>query len=100
MSSRYRLSPAAQADIEDIWDYTATAWSVEQAESYLLGLRDALARLALHPEIARERTEIRPPVRLYRHRSHLVIYRIGPSALEVIRIVHNRRDWQTFLLAE
>ena len=32
---RYRLSPAAEADLENIWDFTAQQWSPDQAESYI-----------------------------------------------------------------
>ena len=33
--SRYILSPAAQSDLEQIWDYTRHRWGVDQAEEYL-----------------------------------------------------------------
>lgn len=39
--SRYLLSPAAQADLEEIWDYTAQRWDVEEAEAYLRRLQHA-----------------------------------------------------------
>nr|WP_246798752.1 type II toxin-antitoxin system RelE/ParE family toxin [Rhizobium leguminosarum] len=29
------FSPAAQTDIDKIWDYTATSWNVDQAERYI-----------------------------------------------------------------
>ncbi|MGO6906753.1 type II toxin-antitoxin system RelE/ParE family toxin, partial [Rhizobium ruizarguesonis] len=35
------FSPAAQTDIEKIWDYTATSWNVDQAERYIQDIRDA-----------------------------------------------------------
>jgi len=72
----YRLSPAALYDLDAIWDCTARTWSVSQAETYIRGLVADLDLLVLHLGIARERVEIRPPVRLYRSGSHLIIYRI------------------------
>lgn len=42
----YVLSPAARADLDDIWNYTARHWGEEQAERYLLSIRDACAALA------------------------------------------------------
>jgi len=53
--------------------------------------------LVRHPEIARERLEIRPPVRVYRSGSHLIIYRIEDGCLAVLHIVHARQDWATYL---
>lgn len=29
------LSPAAEADLDAIWDYTADNWSIAQADSYV-----------------------------------------------------------------
>ncbi len=95
----YRLSPAAQSDLSGIWDYTAEMWSPDQADAYLRGLGDKLDALCSHPEIARERTEIDPPVRLHPYRSHLIIYRIENDHLAIIRIVHSRQHWQALLNA-
>ncbi len=71
--TEYRLSPAAHNDLHAIWSYTAHIWSVTRAETYIRGMVDDMALLVRHPEIARERPEIRPPVRLYRSGSHLII---------------------------
>jgi toxin ParE1/3/4 len=53
--------------------------------------------LVQHPGIARERTEIRPPVRLYRSGSHLIVYRVEAGWLDVLRIVHARQNWAAYL---
>ena len=93
----YRLSPAAQADLNSVWDYTADMWSPDQADSYLRDLNENLLILCDHPKMARERTEIHPPVRLHPCRSHLILYRIEEDHLFIIRIVHNRQHWQALL---
>jgi len=93
----YRLSPAAQIDLSGIWDYTAKMWSRDQADTYLRGLGKKLEALCSRPEIARERTEIDPPVRLHPYRSHLIIYRIEDDHLAIIRVVHSRQHWQVLL---
>ena len=93
----YRLSPAALSDLDAIWDYSAGMWSATQAETFIRGLASDMDLLVQHPGIACERTEIRPPVRLYRSGSHLIIYRIEAEWLEVLRIVHARQNWATYL---
>ena len=41
----------------------------------------------------RECTEISPPVRLHRHRSHLTVSRTVPSMALHVRVVHNKAHW-------
>ena len=89
----YRLSPAALRDLDAIWDYTAQRWSVAQAETYIRGLTADMDLLVQEPRLARESHLIRPPVRLYRSGSHLIVYRIATGWLEVLRIVHMRQNW-------
>ena len=87
--NEYRLSPAAKSDLDGIWDYMAA--------TYVRGLGETLTMLVRHPEMARERKEIDPPVRLHPYRSHLIIYRVESEYLTVIRIVHARQHWQVLL---
>ena len=93
----YRLRPAARRDLSDIWDYTASEWSVDRADRYVRGIVAFLDALLEQPRIARERTEITPPVRLQPYASHLIVYRIEEPELDVIRIVHARQDWLALL---
>lgn len=93
----YRLSPAARIDLSGIWDYTAEMWSPDQADAYLRGLGEKLKMLCDHPAIAREHTEIAPPIRLLSYRSHLIIYRIEENHVAIIRVVYKRQDWRALL---
>lgn len=97
MVSGYRLSPAARADVSGIWDYTAETWSPVQADTYIRGLVNSLETLVKFPEMANERQETTPPVRLQRYQSHLIIYRIEADCIAVVRIMHFRRDWLSLL---
>lgn len=40
------LSPAAQLDVSDIWDFTVGRWGEDQADRYNSRIRDALNELA------------------------------------------------------
>jgi toxin ParE1/3/4 len=66
---------------------------VAQADAYVTGIRKTLDILLDSPEIARERAEIAPRVRIHRHHSHVIVYRIEAPYLAVIRIRHGREDW-------
>ncbi len=95
--SEYRLSPAAQIDLDQIWDYTAEIWSVDQAETYLRGLHSKLSHLCEFPLSNRERVEIKPPVRISGYERHLIIYRAEGDHIAIIRVAHNRSRWQALL---
>ncbi len=87
------LSPAAQADIADIWDYTADRWGEAQAERYVLGVRDACQRLAAGSMTSRAADDIRAGYRKAVVGSHVLFFRIGADGvLTVIRVLHQRMD--------
>ena len=95
--THYRLTPAAQEDLEDIWVYTAQTWSVDQAERYTDALEEAFDRLLIMPEMARERREFDPPVRVHPSAEHIIVYRIEQDHLAILRILGGRQDWLSIL---
>jgi toxin ParE1/3/4 len=93
VSSRYVLSPAAQADLEQIWDYTHDRWGADQAEAYLRELQRAVERAATNPRIGRACDEIRPGYRKLAAGSHTLFYRVtADEVIDVIRVLHQRMD--------
>ena len=91
--SRYLLSPAAQADLEQIWDYTRGRWGVDQADEYLRELQRAMERAAANPSIGRACDEIRPGYRKLAAGSHTLFYRVTAEAvIDVVRVLHQRMD--------
>jgi toxin ParE1/3/4 len=91
--SRYLLSPAAQADLELIWDYTCDRWDAEQAEQYPRELQRAIERAAANPRIGRACDEIRPGYRKLAAGSHLLFYRLtAEGIIDVVRVLHQRMD--------
>jgi len=93
-----RLTPQAEADLEEIWLYGASEWSADQADRYVDGLMAVLNLLCDLPGIARERREFRPPVRIHPSGSHLIIYRLENGGyLDVLRILAGRQNWQRLL---
>ena len=93
----YRLAPAAETDLEDIWLYTARNWSLQQADRYMDALEDAFDTLVAMPEIARERSEFDPPVRVHPSAQHVIVYRSEADHRAILRILGGRQNWQAFL---
>jgi toxin ParE1/3/4 len=94
---RVCLTPEAECDLEGIGVYTARIWSVVQANSYIEELVETFDVLSNAPLIARERAEFTPPVRVDRHQSHVIIYRLSGKDLAVVRVAHMKQNWASLL---
>lgn len=88
---RYRLSPLAETDLEDIWLYTFRTWSIEQADSYHSGIIAAFEGLAAGHKTGRP-FDIRDGYFKYPVGAHLVFYRVSDRNIDVIRVLHQRMD--------
>lgn len=91
------IRPIAGADLDTIYSQTFDQWGRAQARAYLEALQQLIDLLAVYPEIARERTEIHPPVRLHPFRSHIVLFRTDAEVLDILRVVHARSNWAAVL---
>ena len=105
MGSRLRLNPKASADLDGIFLYTAQRWSSEQADRYFLDIDididididSAMQLLARSPELGLRVDGIRPGFYRYRVRSHLIFYRRVDDGIEVMRVLHQRMDIDSYL---
>ncbi len=88
--AEYRLSPAAQGDLDGIFDYTVTQWGLEQAVRYTQALEAACADLAEAPSQGQDCGHIRPGYRRRAAEHHFIYYRITDYGIAVMRILHER----------
>ena len=88
-NSRWIIRSAAETDLYNIWHYGAENRGIEQADRYADGLFSLFDLLSDFPEMARERDEFSPPVRIHPSGVHLVIYRMEGQGIEIIRILHS-----------
>ncbi|WP_108257626.1 type II toxin-antitoxin system RelE/ParE family toxin [Mangrovicoccus ximenensis] len=92
--SGYRLAPAAAADLEDIWLYSARTWSEAQAERYIDALAASFDTIAAMPEIGREHREFSPAIRIHPSGQHVILYRIEAEGISIYRVLGGRRNWR------
>lgn len=95
--SRFVLTPRAKADLDEIWDYTVRKWSIEQAERYLRLIAEAFELIAEMPERGRSCDGIREGYRKYPVDSHILFYREIADGVDVVRILHQRMDFDRHL---
>jgi toxin ParE1/3/4 len=90
--AEYRLSPAAESDMEGIWRYTHRQWGIEQAQRYTDTLTAAFQELAVAPEAAPACDTIRRGYRRRRIPRHIVYFRRADYGIEIVRVLHDRMD--------
>jgi toxin ParE1/3/4 len=95
--SRYTLTPRARSDLEEIWDYTAARWSINQAEVYLRQIKAAIEVIAADPRRGGICNDVRAGYRKYPAGSHLLFYRTTPHGIDIVRILHQRMDFERHL---
>ncbi len=90
--AEYRLSPAAERDLESIWAYTVRQWGVDQANRYIDSLTAAFAELAQSPKTAPSCEHIRPSYRRWGVERHIIYFRLTDFGIAVIRVLHDRME--------
>ncbi|MDX8355674.1 type II toxin-antitoxin system RelE/ParE family toxin [Cognatiyoonia sp. IB215182] len=93
---KYRLAPRAEKDLVDIWNYTASQWSENQAGSYYDDIMDAIERLADGSSKGRPVT-VRTGYEKYAVGQHFVFFQKADIGITVIRILHQRMDVERHL---
>jgi toxin ParE1/3/4 len=86
------FSPAAQADIAAIWDYTVDMWGPDQAVRYNTMIEAACVDLANGRQSGRSVFAVRDAYHLLHVGKHSVYFRRNEEQIEVVRILHQRMD--------
>ncbi|MEX6508282.1 type II toxin-antitoxin system RelE/ParE family toxin [Jiella sp. M17.18] len=90
----FRLSRRAGIDLRRIYFASARLFGPAQADRYSRRLRRAIELIARNPQLAHERQDLSPPVRVHPCGSHIIIYIIENDAdVLILRIRHAREDW-------
>ncbi|MEO6824623.1 MAG: type II toxin-antitoxin system RelE/ParE family toxin [Nitrosospira sp.] len=90
--AEYRLTPAAEQDLESIWVYTRQQWGMAQADQYIEILIEIFTKLANSPDIASVCDHIRSGYRRYGVARHILYFRTTDYGIVIVRILHDRMD--------
>ena len=101
MTAGYSLTPLAEGDLDDTWDYVADRFGFDVADGVLDSLHRAFQLLAENPEIGHAREDIAPlPYSVWPVGPSLIAYRPDVQPVQIVRVVRGARDWQGLLLEE
>lgn len=95
--AEYRLSPSAERDLENIFEYTTKQWGLDQANLYIDRLISVFEELSTSPSSVPACDHIRPGYRRRLVEKHIVYFRITDYGIAVIRILHERMNVKKYL---
>jgi len=87
--SEYIISKKALEDINNIWNYTAENWSVEQADRYYNLILDEIEYIVRNFGMARDFGKIRKSYNYSKVKSHLIFFKKG-KIIEIVRVLHEQ----------
>lgn len=85
-----RRTAQAEADLIDLWVYIAQD-NPGAADRLLDEIEDKCALLAANPQLGPARPDIAPDCRYFPVGRYLILYRLIPDGIEVVRVVHGSR---------
>ncbi len=91
---RLEFTPRAQQDIEEIWNYSFERFGAKRAEAYIRDIDRAAQRVAEDPRRGRPCDDIRAGYRKFSVGSHVLFFRVAEGGLVVVRILHQRMDFE------
>jgi toxin ParE1/3/4 len=90
VSSKVRYTSRANADIDEIAEFTFQRWGDKQAEAYVDDLYGTCRLIGESPEIGR-RSASRSGWRRLEHESHVILYSLDESGVLIQRVMHRRQ---------
>ncbi|KJS68062.1 MAG: type II toxin-antitoxin system RelE/ParE family toxin [Serpentinimonas sp.] len=83
---------SADADLADITDYIGLR-DIAAAERLWYRIRNSVLPLSQHPYLYRSSERVPGLRELVAHPNYLVLYRVGKTCIEVVNVVHARREF-------
>ena len=95
--THFRLSPEAAQDIIDIYEFVAQH-SVDAAEEVRNEVFEAIVGLTAFPGKGHRRADLtKQPVLFWPVRSYQIIYRPESTLLEIVAVLHGKRNIKRIL---
>ena len=83
----YKLSVAAERDLEEIYAYSFSEFGEKRADAYFESLEDCLNRLAYQPALGMDLSSVREGYARFLHQRHSIYFKPSEFGILVIRIL-------------
>ena len=92
----YKVSPAAERDLIDIYTRGLNKWGEKQADEYQRRLVSAFHIMLNNPDLARK-VAIRPQLQQYDVMPYVIFYRKFSYGIRIARILYKNRSMERHL---
>jgi len=89
---RYRVSPAADRDLDDIFAYWAKRASPETADRLIDSIVERFWLLGAHPSFGRRCDDLGAGLRCFPAGKYLIYYRVSHNRTDILHIFHGARN--------
>jgi toxin ParE1/3/4 len=88
------LTEIARADLKSIRRYSQRTWGPDLTVQYMAALRDTMKGLLAGTAVSRHRDDLRPGLLMATSGRHHVFFEVDQSRILVVRVLHDRMDYQ------
>lgn len=93
----WAFSADAATDFDQIAAFSLDRFGQKTTDAYLSGLENACERLVGFPRLGRTDPKLDSSIRILSFRSHRIFYRVEPTRVLILRILHHARNTPTEL---
>lgn len=86
------LTPEAENDLVQIWQFTAVMYGVDQADDYLSQLATGMRQLTEYPLLGSNYDHVLSGYRRLIIERHAIFYKTNSNEILVIRVLHQDMD--------
>ena len=97
MAIRLELSRRAEADLDEIRDYSVEHFGVPRAIAYLDAIEQAFRRIVSFPGAGALHSTVEPPVRSLACERHRIFYNVEGEVILIPRVLHGAMDAERHL---
>ena len=83
----YRLSNAAERDLEEVYTYSYSEFGERRADAYFESLENCLQNLAEQPQLGLDVSSTRKKYLRFVHQRHSIYYKKSRAGILVVRIL-------------
>ena len=89
--AKFKLTPTAEQDLQEIWLYIAQD-KPTAADKLLDRIEAQCELLANHSQLGPAREDIAKSLRYHPLANYLILYRVIPQGVEIVRVAHGARN--------